>query len=284
MANNVVGPWEVDAAVTGWFGFGATVLLNADDLARIGPKSFAAAADRHGFINGFASTRTAQGQKIRVNAVLRFADPASASAAAADLGDIAAKTGAGAQRAQIPGHPDAAATSYTHTEGSTGKQWTAVRAFTAHGAYVFLQLGQTVDGLTPAIGLVAKAIDLQGPIIDQFRATDPSKFADISLDPTGLLARTLPVAAKDATTIQNTTYEQRGALHFQNDPARSATLFSQIRNGSGGDGDDERLPDQGLRERGTNRGRVLRRVAADVTACQAGQQPVGQPLPATEGQ
>jgi hypothetical protein len=45
--------------------------------------------------------------------VLRFADPASASAAAADLGDIAAKTGAGAQRAQIPGHPDAAATSYT---------------------------------------------------------------------------------------------------------------------------------------------------------------------------
>ena len=57
------------------------------------------------------------------------------------------------------GHPDAAATSYTHTEGSTGKQWTAVRAFTAHGAYVFLQLGQAVDGLTPAIGLVAKAID-----------------------------------------------------------------------------------------------------------------------------
>jgi hypothetical protein len=227
MANNVVGPWEVDAAVTGWFGFGATVLLNADDLARIGPMSFAAAADRHGLINGFASARTAQGQKILVNAVLRFADPASASAAAADLGDIAAKTGAGAQRAQIPGHPDAAATSYTHTEGSTGKQWTAVRAFTAHGAYVFLQLGQTVDGLTPAIGLVAKAIDLQGPIIDQFRATDPSKFADISLDPTALLARTLPVAAKDATTIQNTTYEQRGALHFQNDPARSATLFSQ---------------------------------------------------------
>jgi hypothetical protein len=102
-----------------------------------------------------------------------------------------------------------------------------VRAFTAHGAYVFMQLGQPVDGLTPAVGLVAKAIDLQGPIIDQFRATDPSGFADISLDPTGLLARTLPVAAKDATTIQNTTYEQRGALHFQSDPTRSATLFSQ---------------------------------------------------------
>jgi hypothetical protein len=74
--------------------------------------------------------------------------------------------------------------------------------------------------------LVAKAIDLQGPAIDQFRATDPSEFTDISLDPTGLLARTLPVPEKDATTVQNTTYEQRGALQFQNDPSRSAKLFT----------------------------------------------------------
>ena len=85
------------------------------------------------------------------------------------------------------------AASYTLTEGSTGKQWSAVRAFTAHGPYVFMQLAQAVDGLDPAVGLVAKTIDKQAPTIDQFRATDPSEFADISLDPTGLLARTLPV-------------------------------------------------------------------------------------------
>ena len=71
-----------------------------------------------------------------------------------------------------------------------------------------------------------KPLTCKGPAIDQFRATDPSEFADISLDPTGLLARTLPVPDKEATPIQNTTYEQRGALHFQSDPARSATLFS----------------------------------------------------------
>ncbi len=90
-----------------------------------------------------------------------------------------------------------------------------------------MQLAQAVDGTDPALGLVAKTMDLQGPVIDKFRATDPSEFGDISLDPTGLLARTLPVPDKEATTIQNTTYEQRGALHFQNDPARSATLFSE---------------------------------------------------------
>jgi hypothetical protein len=226
MANNVVGPWEVDPTVTSSFGFGATVLVSAQDLANIGPEEFVAAAGQHSFINGFVSARTAEGQKILLNAVLRFADPGSAAAAATDFGDIAAKTGTGVNRAEIPGHPDAQAASYTETEGSTGKQWNAVRAFTPHGAYVFMQLAQSVDGPDPAIGLVAKAIDLQGPAIDQFRATDPSEFTDISLDPTGLLARTLPVPEKDATTVQNTTYEQRGALHFQNDPSRSATLFT----------------------------------------------------------
>jgi hypothetical protein len=227
MANNVVGPWEVDPSVTGWFGFGATVLPSPDALVQIGPEPFAVAASQHGFINGFASARTAEGQKILLNAVLRFADPGAATAAATEFGDIAAKTGEGVQRAQIPGHADAQAASYTQTEGSTGKKWGAVRAFTPHGQYVFMQLAQAVDGTDPAIGMVAKTIDLQGPAIDKFRATDPAEFADISLDPTGLLARTLPVPEKEATTIQNTTYEQRGALQYQSDPARSARLFTE---------------------------------------------------------
>ena len=226
MANNVIGPWEVDPAVTEWFGFGATVLPNEGALAQIGPESFAAAASQHGFINGFASARTAEGQKILLNAVLRFGDQGAAAAAATDFGDIAAKTGDGVQPAQIPGHSDTRAATYTQTEGSTGKKWSAVRAFTAHGQYVFMQLAQAIDGPDAAIGLVAKTIDLQGPAIDKFRATDPSEFADISLDPTGLLARTLPVPEQDATPIQNATYEQRGALQFQSDPARSAKLFT----------------------------------------------------------
>jgi hypothetical protein len=135
MANNVIGPWEADPSVTKWFGFGASVLQNPGDLARIGPEPFAAAADQHGFINGFVSARTAEGQKILLNAVLRFANDGAAGAAAADFGDIAAKTGTGVQPAQIPGHPDTKAASYSLTEGSTGKQWNAVRAFTARGPY-----------------------------------------------------------------------------------------------------------------------------------------------------
>jgi hypothetical protein len=228
MANNVVGPWEVDSSLIGAFGLGAIVLKSADALALIGPQQLAAVVRQHPFVNGFASSRVAEGKLILLNAVLRFADEASAAAAAADLGDAALQaSNPPGQRVPIPGHPEAVAASYPLTESSTGKQWTAVRVFTAHGPYVFMQLAQAAGGLDPAAALVAKTIELQGPRIDQFRATDPAEFADISLDPTGLLARTLPVPEQQATVVQNTTYEQRGALHFQSDPSRSATLFTQ---------------------------------------------------------
>jgi len=226
MANNVVGPWEVDSTLTKWFGLGAMVLKSPDSLTLIGPEQFAQAVGRHDFINGFASSRAAEGQKILLNAVLRFGDDGSAAAAATDLGEVAQQTGTPpVQRATIPGHPDAQAASYSVTENKTGKKWAAVRAFSAHGPYVFMQLAQVADGNDAALGLVAKTLDIQGPLIDKFRATDPSEFADISIDPTGLLARTLPVPEKEATVVQNTTYEQRGALQFQSDPARSAKLF-----------------------------------------------------------
>ena len=42
-------------------------------------------AGRHGFINGFASARDRGEQKMLLNAVLRFADDGSATAAATDL-------------------------------------------------------------------------------------------------------------------------------------------------------------------------------------------------------
>jgi hypothetical protein len=228
MANNVIGPWEVDSSLRGSFALGAIVLKSPDALGLIGPQQLSTIVGKHQFINGFSSSRVAEGKLILLNAVLRFVDAASAAAAAAELGDAAQhSSNPPGQPAPIPGHPEAVAASYAVTEDATGKHWTAVRSFTPHGPYVFMQLAQAVGGLDQAAGLVAKTIELQSPRIDQFRATDPAEFADISIDPTGLLARTLPVPEKQATVVQNTTYEQRGALHFQSDPLRSATLFTQ---------------------------------------------------------
>jgi hypothetical protein len=229
MANNVIGPWEVDATLTASFGFGALVLHSAEAMTLIGPGELAAVAGRHNFVNGFAAARVAENKKMLLNAVLRFADEGSAAAAAADLGTTALQqrgVDGPAQAVPIPNHPDAQANQFNIMDRVAGR-WTAVRSFTPHGSYVLMQLAQATDGLDPATALVSKAIDLQVPAIDDFRATDPSEFADISIDPTGLLARTLPAPEQDAPSARNATYEQRGALHFQSDPVRSAKLFSE---------------------------------------------------------
>lgn len=227
MANNVIGPWEVDSELTAAFGFGAIALPNAETLTLIGPSELAAVAGGHGMINGFASARTLEGKKMLLNAVLRFGDDAAATAAATDLGKTALQqqgVDGPAQTVPIPNHPDAQANQYATIDRTAGK-WTAVRSFTAHGPYVLMQLAQAAEGLDHALALVDEAIELQGPVIDSFRATDPSEFADISLDPTGLMARTLPVPDEEATPVQNAVYEPRGALHFQSDPVRSSKLF-----------------------------------------------------------
>ena len=229
LANNVIGPWEADSSLTDPFGVGALALVSADTLSLIGPAVFATSVGQHNFINGFTSARTAGGSKILENTVLRFADPPSAAAAASDLSDTAMRTGVPpVLPVQIPGHPDTMSASYVE-KAPSGTQLTSVIAFTAHGAYVLMQLAQSVDGVDPAVGMIAKTIDLQGPTIDEFRATDPAEFADISLDPTGLLARTLPVPEQEATVVQNATYERRGALQFQSDAVKSATLFAETR-------------------------------------------------------
>lgn len=229
LANHVIGPWEVDPALAGWFGLGAMVLPRAEALALIGPVDLAAAASRHDFVTGFATTRTEKNKRVLLNAVLRFADDGAAEAAANDMGEAALQqqgTDGPSPKLEIPGHPEARASSHTGTDRDIGK-FGAARSFTAHGPYVLMQLAQATTGVDAAAQLVAKSIDLQAPEIDKFRATDPSELADISVDPTGLLARTLPIDGRDPTFTKGGTYERRGALHFQSDPVRSAKLFSE---------------------------------------------------------
>lgn len=228
LANHVIGPWEVDAAVKDWFGLGAMVLPRAEALAMIGPMNVAAAAARHDFVTGFATTRTEKNKQILLNAVLRFADDRAAQAAAGDMADAVSQPqgpDGPSPKLEVPGHPEARASSHTGTDPNIG-QFGAVRSFTAHGPYVLMQLAQATAGVDAAVRLVTKSIDMQTPEIDKFRATDPSELADISTDPTGLLARTLPLDGRDPTFTKGGTYERRGALHFQSDPVRSEKLFS----------------------------------------------------------
>ena len=285
MANNVVGPWEVDSTLTKWFGFGATVLQNAGDLAQLGPEPFAAAAGQHGFVNGFVSARTAEGQKILLNAVLRFPDPGAAAAAATEFGDIAAKTGEGVQRAQMPGHPDTKAASYTSDRG-------------LHRQAV--ECGARIHGSRPVRVHATRAGHRRHRT--QRSVWSPRPWTCRALSSTSSAPPTCPSSAT-SRSIRPDCWRERCQFRTKrrrpsrtpptNNAARctSRTIRRARRRCSPRPGPiwwrwrkrtstRPRTP----RARREDRRRVLRRVAADVAAGQAGQQPAGQPLPAIGGQ
>lgn len=232
MADYVVGPWEVDKAMIDPYLDTYYVMSGPAQLSSLGPQATADAATRHGMVNGFGSARENPDKAAMLNAVLRFPDPASATAASRDMNVAASAqpiSGAQPEPVAIPGHQDAAASTYTYTPRDSDRPRTFVRAYTPHGQFVLMQFAQSVDGVGGASALVAKAIDLQGKLIDGFTPADVTALADVEVDPTGLLARTLPLPTAEASPIKNAVYGPRGASHFQSNPVASTTLFDDTR-------------------------------------------------------
>ena len=230
MAEFVVGPWEVDPTLT-------TGGLN-QGIVYTTPKAFGLVAGdsavpdivaKHAFVVGFSSSRStppdAGPTRQLSNAVLRFATPDDAAAAATELGAPHGPPFPGAATPvpyPVPGHPEAVSTTMPLTDGSV-----AVSSYTARGPYVLYVWTQAPGGDVDGAGrLSAKTIDMQGPRIDGFAPTDPAKLADLPLDPSGLMARTLP-PPKTATGLNYGTWGPRAALHFETDPVASAKMFAE---------------------------------------------------------
>jgi hypothetical protein len=227
MADFVVGPWEVDPTLL-VIGYDATMVWKNPAALQITLAPPAPdIAGRHQFLVGFGSGRASAGApgqgKALTNGVLRFPSPADATAAATEMGAPSAPQPRQSAPTPfpVPGHPEAVAVSAKADDGTA-----TVESYTPHGTYVFYDFGRSQDGnLDTAAGLVAKAIDLQGGRIDGFTPTDPAKFADLPIDPTGLLARTLP-PPKGQVTIRNGSWGPQGALHFAVDPVAAAKIFT----------------------------------------------------------
>ncbi|MBV9512578.1 MAG: hypothetical protein JO280_00825 [Mycobacteriaceae bacterium] len=232
MADYVTGPWDVDSTLVQPSFLRAGVLKDTAGVALIVPSAVASAAQAHQFINGFSSSRQAGERRALTNAVLRFADPPSAAAAAADMTTAAATGQPGPTlRVPIPGHPEALAVTYGYRGEATQPQTVTELCYTAHGSYVLTQQAraETADG---AAALIAATLDRQGPQIDQFVATDPAHFADLPADPAGLLAHTMPAPTWPAPANSAPTnpkiglYGPYGALHLQDDPPPVAAALT----------------------------------------------------------
>ena len=87
-----------------------------------------------------------------------------------------------------PRHPEAAASAFNMAQAAI------VESFASQGLYVLYQWLQTNKPAETATELIGRTLDLQGPRIDQFVPTDPSRLASLSVDPNGLLAQTLPAS------------------------------------------------------------------------------------------
>ncbi|MGV0807558.1 DUF7373 family lipoprotein [Mycolicibacterium setense] len=236
LADVVVGPWEVDPAINepaglGLAGFGGLPIL--PEKLQLVTSEQAAEPGKPGMITGYVSTRKIENQKALINVVLEMKDPEAAKAAAHDMPqkmldyagqyDFTKATSV----VPIPGHDDAFAVASSYTKYQQEGLTHTVNSFTARGPFVLMQTAQVSSDVVEAVSLVAKTLDLQVPAIDGFTATPPADLVNLPKDPTGLLARALPVAKGGETFSNNATLGPRAMLHVERDPIAADKAYRE---------------------------------------------------------
>ncbi|UUO02153.1 hypothetical protein M4D79_00520 [Mycolicibacterium novocastrense] len=231
MAEHVVGPWEVDSELAHYV-MPTAILKDSAALRMLLFEESAMAAGKHNFVTGFSSARRTEDDGASlVNAVLRFPDPQAAAAAAAEFGDIALQPGLldyvpQAQPVSVRNHPGTRASAFQLRQVGSDLMETTVSAYTAHGPFVLVQSAETPDGAGPTADMVAKALDQQIAAIDAFTPTAVSELANLPVDESGMLARTVPETRDNPPAVTNQTFGPRAATHFQTFPQASAELFA----------------------------------------------------------
>lgn len=233
MAEHVVGPWEVDPALTA-LALPTVVFKDSAMISMLLTRRLAHAAGKHNFVAGFSSARRTEPDRMGlVNAVLRFADPESAAAAATEFADLALQPGVLdehrpiGQPVSVPNHPDTRASTYVITPSGSTTPETSVTGYTAHGPFVLVQSARTPDGVGPGADMVARTLDQQIPAIDTFEPTAVSELAGLAVKGSGLLARTVPQTVDRGPIPNNLVFGPHAALHFQSSPLTATDLFAQ---------------------------------------------------------
>lgn len=233
MANNVIGPWEVNPSLVNGLleQVHTTALPDAASLAVLFPDLQPIAAAHHfllGFSSGRSSALPSPGQPVPKTfsvldvAVLRFATADDATAAATEMAAknlTLSRDGVTATVLPIPRYPATAANVAAVRQGFEAE------SFTAHGSFVIYLYTGSKDSPSAVVDMITKTLDLQQPLIDHFQTTPADQFASLPLDPTGLLARTVPSA--DPNVNEAAVYEPHAALHFSATPTASLAMFNQ---------------------------------------------------------
>lgn len=215
LADNTIGPWEVEPALIESHSTPTGAMSTTKSLTMVFSETLAGRAGAHHYLLGFVSGRTsAADDRILDNAVLRFASPEDAAAAAADLAATDPVT-----PLPIPRHPETLADTAKTAKGFEAS------AFTSHGTYLLYQHAGAKDSAGAVADLIARTLDLQGALIDRFQTTPVDQFATLPKDPAGLLARTVPAA--NPTIDEGAVFQPHGALHFRGNPDEAEAVFTE---------------------------------------------------------
>lgn len=237
MAAYVVGPWEIEPSLIGLSSSGPAVIAESKGLTRAVWAPIGGGAYNLSLVVGFVTERQSPGPNPQMalrNSVLRFANAAEASQAAQNMTTAARNMPRDPTATPIvteperplpiPGHPEAGGTVLTFQEGA--QTVVELTALTAHGPYVLVQVVRCAAGPDCEAQLAGRTLDRQLPLLDTFVPTDAAEFPTVALDPTGLVARTLPPPADQTTSMSGAAYPPAGALHLEDDPVQSGPLLS----------------------------------------------------------
>jgi len=75
------------------------------------------------------------------------------------------------------------------------------------------------------LDLAGRILDLQLPLIDTFAPTAPTPLATLPLDPTGLLARTVPLKPGQGDSMSGADYDPPGAIQLEGNPIQAGSAM-----------------------------------------------------------
>lgn len=238
LVDYVVGPWQAEPAMTNARRSGALVITAENRLGAILWPEVSGRSWPQPFVVAFSSERRGADPKaptVLRNAVLLYATAEAAAAAAQAMSSAALQpptvdnsdspiVGEPIRPVPIPGHAGLDGALATRRDGDrTVKELTVI---SARGPCVLVEVAESNLDDDRAAAVTGRLLDLQAPLIDRFHPTQPGRFADLPLDPTGMVARTLPIRSAQGDSMSNAAYSPSGALHLEDDPVAAQRAFT----------------------------------------------------------
>jgi hypothetical protein len=232
MADFVVGPWQADPALTQAGAAPAKVIERRNQISQVVWPSMLARVPSLPLVAGFVSERTSAtpgDPTLLRNVVLAYPFPETAATVAEGLAagalNIVVTDRAGGpvpsepvRAVPIPGHPEATGALMARPEGAAIVHELTV--VSARGPHVLIQVIQFATPEREA-ELAGRILDLQVPLIDTFVATKPEALATLPRDPSGLLARTVPLKPGQGDSMSDADYDPAGAMQLEDNPIQA---------------------------------------------------------------